>query len=100
MNAISCTMLPGGFSGEIGFQMEFAGGSHIGLASRRHFWRKDRTPLGKDSVVSAEPGYVAVRVIREEDGDLLVSIPDGEVLKVRSDQILTLEHSPNVPVGS
>ncbi|SRR6266852_4218017 len=102
MMAYPCTMFPGGFSGEIGFEIEADGGKHKGLASRRYFWKQDGSPLGKGPLTGPVPGFVAVRILGEGKGDsILVSIPDGEVVNVKSAEILPLaEAAQNVPIGS
>jgi len=102
MMAYPCTMFPGGFSGEIGFEMEAHGGKHKGLASRRYFWKQDWSRLGKDPLTGPIRGFVAVRILGEGKRDaVLLSIPDGEVVNVKSDEILPLaETAQNVPVGS
>jgi hypothetical protein len=106
MIVIPCTMFVGGFSGEIGFEIKHANGKHVGLASRRYFWKKNRKPLALEAVTDQDQGYITVRILPvrafEEKGDsVLVSIPDGEVVSVRRTDLQRFpEPLPNVPVGS
>lgn len=102
MNVIPCIMFPGAFSGEIGFEIKFIEGGHIGVASRRYFLKNDGSFLGKELVKEKAPGYIAIRVLEErEKNSILVSIPDGEVGSVNSKEIKRVpEPVSNVPVRS
>ena|SRR6266700_2707057 len=104
MIGIPCTMFPGGFSGEISFEIQSAEGKHTGLASRLYFFRKNKEPVGKEAVGDKVPGYIAIRILFEQEAgsknSVLASIPDGEVVRIKKDQIQVWESAPHVPVGS
>jgi len=104
MIGIACTMSPGAFSGEISFEIESVEGSHTGLASRLYFFKKNKEPVGKEAVGNNVPGYIVIRTLFEQEtgskNSVLASIPDGEVVRVKKDQIQVLESAPHVPVGS
>jgi hypothetical protein len=105
MKLLECKIRPGGFSGELSFQVPLDDGiQHTGLAARQYFWDKDGKPVTQPPARGVD-GYVAVRILdqRPDDDSLIVSIPDGEVLKLNKDRILSIprpESIPHVPVGS
>jgi hypothetical protein len=96
-----CVMSPGGFSGEISFEIEVLGKPHVGVASRRYFYKENWEPLGKCEVTDKLPGFIAVRILEEEkENSFLVSVPDGEVVRVSKDKICNVGRAANVPVRS
>lgn len=98
---LRCEMWAGGFSGEIVFEIKVHDGKHSGTASRRYFWNKDSTPLGARQLSQKVPGFVVARIIEQEESQIvLVSIPDGEIVRIKRNQIVPAEPSPNVPVRS
>jgi len=102
MIVVPCTMFPGGFSSEIGFDIDVQNGKHTGLAPRRYFRDASGEPVEKDSVTSRQPGYIAVRILEKKNETcIVVAIPDGEVVSVTSEQIQQIpEPAPHVPVRS
>ena len=98
MIGIQCVIFPGGFSGEIGFEVKHEKGEHLGLAPRRYVFDKNKQPIGDRPVGNRVRGYVAIRILQVEEGKVLVSIPDGEVVKIKKDQIEILESAQSVPV--
>jgi len=98
---IKCVMSPGGFSGEISFAIELDSSKHAGTAPRRYFWDKDSNPLGKKVVKEGDRGFIFARILEEyDDGHVLLSIPDGEVVKVKKTQIVRSEPAQDVPIRS
>jgi hypothetical protein len=95
---IECDVSPGAFSGELAFEIILNGEKHVGLAAKMYFFAKDGKQLG--DVTTKTKALIMARVLREEeDGEFLVSIPDGEVIRVKKDHLIT-SGSKNVPVGS
>ncbi len=104
MTLLECTIFPGGFSGELKFQVKLGGErTYTGLAARQYFWDKlSGKPVEQPSIEGID-GYVAVRILvrKLEEEDVLVSVPDGEVLKLNRSRIISIpEPSPHVPIGS
>jgi hypothetical protein len=94
-------MSPGGFSGELAFVIALSDGTkHEGAASRRYFWTQDGHPVEKNDMKDATPGYIAVRILEENGKHVLLSIPDGEVVKVNKEQIVSSEPTRDVPIRS
>lgn len=105
MMLVACQIFPGGFSGEFTFKIKLDDGTeHIGLAARQYFWSKDGKSLTQPPVTGIE-GFVTVRILdRNPDPEsTLVSIPDGEVIKIKNSRIIMIplaEPLPHVPIGS
>jgi hypothetical protein len=74
------------------FEIEQAdsSGPYIGASSRLYCWHEDGRPLALDEPTADTPiaGLVAARQLKSINGDILVSIPDGEVIRVRINQIV------------
>ena len=86
------------------FKVQLAdGGEHVGTAPKQYCWKKDgKHPTEADLSTGIE-GLVAARVLDEPNGVVLVSVPDGEVVKVDRNQIpqpSTEERSGHVPLRS
>ena len=97
---LPCTIAPGGFSGELAFELDLPNGSkHLGLAARRYFWTRDGKPVHAE-VQSGTLGFVRARILDEEDDreTVLLAIPDGEVVSVPRQQLIHSESAPHVPV--
>ncbi len=105
MTYLECKIFPGGFSGELAFQLKLDDGKvYESLAPRRYFWDKNGKPVATPSAKGVD-GYLAVRILqqREEErvgGRVLVSTPDGEVIKINKNRLVPYAESPpHVPVG-
>jgi hypothetical protein len=104
--ALSCTISRGGFTDERVFRVEMANGeTYIGACSRRYCYAKDKRIIKEEQPKRGETidGLVMARHIRdEEEGALLVSVPDGAVLLVSEDRVREApkDVSPDVPVQS
>lgn len=98
MVLIHCQVAPGAFSGELQFEIILNGEKHRGLAARRYVLTTERKPIGE--VTTEVPALIYGRILSDlENGKVLVSIPDGEVVSVKMDKLVLLE-SRDVPVGS
>jgi hypothetical protein len=107
--ALPCKLAPSAFSGERVFEVELANGeSYRSLAPRPFCWN-DQGQLVADKEPAVEaPGMVAARIVdRTDDGQVLVEVPDGEVIAVdekivkrRPTEIRPPEPKTHVPVGS
>jgi hypothetical protein len=87
LKAIVCTISRGGFSDERVFSFRYDGKEYSGVASRRHMWKQDGSPIedGEPPVGQKIPGLVAARVIEAKgENRALISVPDGEVIEVPS----------------
>lgn len=88
--AIRCTISRGGFSDERVFDLSPSGLQYSGVASRRYMWHENGEVIGEGEPPAdqAIEGLVAARVVKvEDDGSVYVSVPDGEVVKLRADQL-------------
>jgi hypothetical protein len=102
MIRIKCQISRSAFSDERVFRITLADGSeHAGAASRIYFYNSDGTPLSTLEPARARPidGAVSARCIKETQGKVLVSLPDGEVVEVKSKQV-SQETPGNVLVES
>jgi hypothetical protein len=78
------------FSNERAFEVELADGTSYSGPAPIHFcWNEDRKPLGESEAVGKEVnGWVAARVISQlEDDQVVVEVPDGEMIAVRASKI-------------
>ena len=102
--ALNCRITRGGFSDERLFRVrQSSGEDYLGIASRRYCWGPNDRLLGENDPPSDErwiEGKVAARVIGVRGDDVHVSVPDGEVITVRRDQLTARPTQPNVPVRS
>jgi hypothetical protein len=106
MTLLSCKIFPGGFSGEVSFKInQDYGSEHVGLAARQYFWDTRGQPITQPPAQGID-GFVVVRVLDEEPNkeSILVSVPDGDVIKTKKSHIFISrpqpETQPHVPVGS
>src|SRR5438045_1522206 len=90
--ALKCSIARGAFSDERVFTVALPQGEYTGIASRRYCWNERDEPLNQDEPAAGRSigGKVAARVVEVENGtgNALVSVPDGEVITVRADQIV------------
>ncbi len=89
--ALKCKIERGGFSAEKIFIIPVEEEKeYTSMASYRYCWNQNNKPLGKyepESGLSIE-GMVAARIIINNNPDsVLVSIPNGETIRVNKDQI-------------
>jgi hypothetical protein len=102
--SLECSIQRGAFSDERIVSIPNPGGeAYVGIASRQYCWKENDTPLGETEPNEGETieGKVAARVIKANgSGKVLVSIPDGEVIAVRPEQLKRRPQgvSPSVPV--
>jgi hypothetical protein len=99
---IPCKISRSAFSDERVFRVASADGAeHIGAATVIYFSKGDGSPLGPKDPPADKPiwGQVAAQSIKGFQDTVLVYLPDGEVVHVKSSQIRE-EASANVPVES
>jgi hypothetical protein len=102
---VDCSIGRSAFSDERIFRIPLSVGKehteHIGAASRQYFFNRKGESIDADQPVHGKmiAGRVAARYIQAEQGGILVSLPDGEVIVVGKDQVkLPREVSPDVSV--
>jgi hypothetical protein len=103
--ALSCKISRGGFTDERVFRVGMADGeTYIGACSRRYCYTKDKHIIKDEQPKRGETidGLVLARHIRDEEGNLLVSVPDGAVLLVSESRVTEApkDVSPDVLVQS
>ena len=85
LKAIACEISRGGFSDERVFKILAGETRHSGVASRRHMWCSEGNPIeeGEPPLGETIRGFVAARVLKLLGNEVaIVSVPDGEVLKI------------------
>ncbi len=90
--ALRCRISRSGFSSERVFRVTLASGAeYIGAAPADYFFAEDQHPLPANQPAQRlvrVPGFLTARVLeRKSDGALLLSVPSGEVLLVRPDEV-------------
>jgi hypothetical protein len=87
--ALPCKLSPGGFSGERIFEVILADGkSYKSLAPRQFCWNSERSLVAENEPTSEVEGMVAARVIESIEHDqIIVEVPDGEVIAVDKDAV-------------
>ncbi len=107
--ALPCKLAPGAFSGERVFEVDLANGeTYRSLAPRPFCWNARGQLVAQAEPAVESPGMVAARIVdRIDDGQVLVEVPDGEVIAVdektvkqRPTEIKPPEPRTHVPVGS
>ncbi len=100
MVALRCKIKPGAFSGEYWFEVPCEDGMpHTGVAWTGYFRTLDGDPI--TNLSGETDGLIAARILNKQNGRVLVSIPDGEVIYVKDDDVRPYpEPCENVPVGS
>jgi hypothetical protein len=106
--ALPCKLAPGAFSGERVFEVELADGTkYRSLAPRQFCWVGGKL-VGEKEPTGEAAGLIAAKVVDEtSDGQVIVEVPDGEVIAVdagtvreRPTEIRPPEPNRHVPVGS
>lgn len=86
--ALICKVAPGGFSGERIFEVRLADGNpYRSLAPRQFCWNSQGNLVAENEPTTEVDGMVAARIIDSvDDEQLIVEVPDGEIIAVdRSD---------------
>jgi len=87
---VRCLISRGGFSSEKVFRVKLADGTeHIGAAPARYYFTVAGQPMAPDQPpqrLDQVEGFLTGRIIAEEGDDILVSVPLGEVLRVKKTQ--------------
>jgi hypothetical protein len=112
--AIPAKIAPGMLPSERSFSVKLADGTeHRGLAPRYFFWNTAGGLVGENEPAHEADGMVAARVLRRQNGYVIVEVPDGELIAVHSADVkprpteirppgpgspAATEPAPNVPV--
>lgn len=87
---IPCTIERGGFKSERTFQVDLSPNAYVGIAYVEHFLSEGRQPLETGELTEKQPvvGFVKCRLVRDSGSNqVLVQVPDGELLKLDRDKI-------------
>jgi hypothetical protein len=90
MITVDCQISRSAFSDERVFRITLTDGSeHVGAASANYFRKNDGSPLAEDEPPANRrvKGKVAARVVSSSGDIVCVSLPDGEVVNVSSNQL-------------
>lgn len=107
--ALVCKVSPGGFSGERIFEVTLANGEpYRGLAPRQFCWNGQGVLVKENEPETEIDGLIAARLIDSiEDDQMIVEVPDGEIIAVDRDRVRKRptsikppEARLHVPVGS
>lgn len=88
--ALPCKISRGIVPDERAFEVSLAGEkTHTGVAPVHYFWDQHGNAITSDSSLGDQEieGKIAARLLDRNNGDALVSIPDGAVVKVPSKHI-------------
>jgi len=105
LKAVPCKITRGSFSGEKMFHITLADGqAYTSLSSYVHLLKSDKTPLEKQEPADdlEIEGYVAARLLNRENGNVIVEIPDGELVMIAANNLVSFprESKDHVSVGS
>ncbi len=113
--AVLCELAPGMFSTECIFSVTMANGDTYRGISPRHFcWNEAGELISEKGIAQEAAGKVAAKILKLLEGNqVIVEVPDGELIAVRADHVqqrptaiippkpeILTEPNPNVPVGS
>ena len=89
MTTADCQISRSAFSDERVFRITLDGSEHVGAASANYCRKNDGSPLAGDEPPANRriKGKVAARVVSSSGDILCVSLPDGEVVNVNSNQL-------------
>jgi hypothetical protein len=97
--ALRGRIAPGAFSGERVFEITLADGeTYRGVAPVHYCWDAAGRPFGLDEPAAPIPGTVACRRLETIDGQSVLAIPDGEVVRVDEDSIVDRPRGVTVDV--
>src|SRR5215203_258769 len=83
-----CELSRGGFPDEVVFRLKTLGGDTLVGTANVQYCRKLDGPLAGDEPKQRTPGLVAARIVgHTKDGNLLVSVPSGDVVRVASETV-------------
>jgi hypothetical protein len=81
--ALTCKVSPGAFSGERIFKVTLANSEpYEGLAPRQFCWNGQNRLVAENEPQAEINGMVAARVIDSVDDQMIVEVPDGEIIAV------------------
>src|SRR5687768_1038150 len=97
--ALQGRIAPGAFSGERVFEITLADGqTYRGVAPVHYCWDAEGHTFGPDEPAAPIPGAVACRWLETIEGQPVVSIPDGEVVRVDQHSIVDRPRETTVDV--
>lgn len=106
--ALICKVAPGGFSGERIFEVKLANGDlYRSIAPRQFCWNNQGYLVGENEPDTEVDGMIAARIVDSVEGDqLIVEVPDGEIIAVDRNDVKDrptiieppMESKPHVPV--
>jgi hypothetical protein len=102
--ALKCKIAPGGFSGERIFEVTLADGeSYRSLAPRQFCWNSNKQLVAENEPSLEVEGMVAARVVDSVEDDhnqVIVEVPDGEIIAVDTATVEQRPSSIQPPVES
>jgi hypothetical protein len=108
--ALTCKIAPGGFSGERIFEVKLANGEpYRSLAPRQFCWNSQGNLIAENEPNTEVEGAIAARIVDSIDEDqVIVEVPDGEIIAVDKNDIKKrptnikppAKSKPHVSVGS
>lgn len=100
--ALTCKIAPGGFSGERIFEVKLANGdSYSSLAPRQFCWNSQGDLVAEDEPNTEVDGMIAARIVDSiEDNQVIVEVPDGEIIAVDKNMVQERPTSIKPPAES
>ena len=98
--ALNANIEPGAFSGERIFEVILANGEkYRSLAPRQFCWNHQGKLLKEDEPTARIEGMIAARIVDYiEDSQVLVEVPDGEIIAVDQQSIQSRPTSIRPPI--
>ena len=98
--ALSAYIEPGAFSGERLFEVVMANGEkYRSLAPRQFCWNYQEKLLREDEPTAKIEGMIAARIVDYIEGSqVLVEVPDGEIIAVDQESIKSRPTSIRPPI--
>ena len=86
--AIRCKIAPGAFSGERIFSVNLANDEkYRSLAPRQFCWNSKKQLVQEHEPQEEIEGLIAARIVEDIEGQLIVEIPDGNIIAVREELV-------------
>lgn len=100
--ALICKVAPGGFSGERIFEVKLANGDpYRSLAPRQFCWNSQGYLVAEDEPNTEVDGMIAARIVGSiDDAQVVVEVPDGEIIAVDTSDVKERPTSIKPPAES
>jgi hypothetical protein len=86
--ALECKLSHGAFSGERVFKVKLADGdSYNSLTPYQFCWNDNGCLVEKNEPTTEISGMVAARIVDFDDHQVIVEVPDGEIIAVEHDTV-------------